>query len=130
MADAKTFTWSELGEHDKRESCWMVIDGKVLDVTKFLEDHPGGEEILLENSGVDATVAFEEIGHSDDAVALLKSMTIGTLVDTAKPPKKIPPKVTPAKAASSSSSGSSFVWILVPIVAAAAIAAYVFLGSQ
>ena len=29
----------------------MVIDGLVVDVTKFLEDHPGGEEVLLEQAG-------------------------------------------------------------------------------
>lgn len=57
----------------------MIIDGNVYDVTKFLDEHPGGDEVLLEQAGQDASDAFEEIGHSEDARELLKSMLLGTL---------------------------------------------------
>ena len=33
----------------------MVIKGKAYDVTKFLDEHPGGEEVLLDMAGKDAT---------------------------------------------------------------------------
>ncbi|MBA0834308.1 hypothetical protein Goarm_006674, partial [Gossypium armourianum] len=39
----------------------------VYNVTQFLEDHPGGDEVLLAASGKDATNDFEDVGHSDDA---------------------------------------------------------------
>lgn len=32
----------------------------------FLQ-HPGGEEVLIEQAGRDATEAFEDVGHSTDA---------------------------------------------------------------
>ena len=32
---------------------WMIISNKVYDVTKYLEDHPGGEEVLLDKGGMD-----------------------------------------------------------------------------
>ncbi|KAI8614262.1 cytochrome b5-like heme/steroid binding domain-containing protein [Chytriomyces sp. MP71] len=83
-----TFTWADVAEHNTRKSSWLVIEKNVYDVTKFLEEHPGGEEVMLENAGFDATDAFDEIGHSDDAKDLLKSMLIGTLEDSAKPPNK------------------------------------------
>ncbi len=35
-----------LSQHNTAESCWFVIRGVVYDVTKFLEDHPGGDDVL------------------------------------------------------------------------------------
>ena len=46
----------------------------------FLQ-HPGGEEILIENAGDDATEAFEDVGHSSDAREMLKDYLIGELVE-------------------------------------------------
>ncbi|KAJ3084304.1 cytochrome b5 [Rhizoclosmatium globosum] len=79
---SKTFTWADVQSHNTRKTCWLVIEKDVYDCTKFLEEHPGGEEVMMENAGFDATDAFEEIGHSDDARDLLKGMKIGTLVDS------------------------------------------------
>ncbi|XP_066355843.1 cytochrome b5-like isoform X2 [Miscanthus floridulus] len=47
----KLFAASEVALHASRKDCWVVIGGKVYDVTKFLEDHPGGEDVLLHASG-------------------------------------------------------------------------------
>lgn len=57
----------------------MVVDGKVYDVTKFLDEHPGGEDIMLDSSGRDATREFEDVGHSGEARAQLASLLVGTL---------------------------------------------------
>jgi cytochrome b involved in lipid metabolism len=43
--------------------------------------HPGGEEILIENAGDDATEAFEDVGHSSDAREMLKDYLIGELAE-------------------------------------------------
>ena len=51
----------------------------VYDVTKYLESHPGGEDILLENSGMDASDEFWDIGHSDVALDEMKKYKIGEL---------------------------------------------------
>ena len=42
--------------------------------------HPGGEDVILEHAGRDATIVFKEVGHSDDAKSLLKHHFIGLLV--------------------------------------------------
>ena len=47
----------EIAEHNKDADCWIVIHDKVYDVTKFLSDHPGGPESMLEFRGRDAGAA-------------------------------------------------------------------------
>jgi len=39
--------------------------------------HPGGDEVLVEEAGKDATEAFEDVGHSDEAREQLKPLFIG-----------------------------------------------------
>ncbi|CAG5098508.1 Oidioi.mRNA.OKI2018_I69.XSR.g15734.t1.cds [Oikopleura dioica] len=76
---SKVFSLEEVGKHNTGKDCWMVIHNKVYDVTKFLSEHPGGEEILLECAGVDATEGFEDVGHSADARELLQDYLVGDL---------------------------------------------------
>lgn len=41
--------------------------------------HPGGEEVLREQAGGDATENFEDVGHSTDARTMSESFIIGEL---------------------------------------------------
>jgi cytochrome b involved in lipid metabolism len=50
-ASGKSFTFEEVEKHNKKDDCWMIIHGKVYDVTNFLVEHPGGEEVMLESKG-------------------------------------------------------------------------------
>ncbi|BEI85353.1 hypothetical protein CcaverHIS002_0507540 [Cutaneotrichosporon cavernicola] len=38
---------------------WVVIDGEVYDMTKFLDDHPGGKDIIVANRSRDVTPLFK-----------------------------------------------------------------------
>lgn len=49
----------EIEKHNKVNDLWMVINGKVYDVTPFVDEHPGGEEVLVDCGGQDGTVPFE-----------------------------------------------------------------------
>lgn len=44
---------------------------------KLTMQHPGGDEVLLEEAGRDSTEAFEDVGHSDEARAMLDKMLLG-----------------------------------------------------
>ncbi|XP_077982471.1 cytochrome b5-like [Glandiceps talaboti] len=78
----RTYTWREVRDHDNFDSCWLVILNKVYDVTSFVREHPGGEEIIMEIAGTDATVPFIDKGHSKDAYSLLAKYCIGQLVQS------------------------------------------------
>jgi len=75
--EKKTFDLKEVAEHKAQDDCWMVIHGKVYDVTKFLDDHPGGDEVLLQTAGTDATDDFDNAGHSDNAKVQMEDFYLG-----------------------------------------------------
>ncbi|KAK7351601.1 hypothetical protein VNO77_11171 [Canavalia gladiata] len=79
VGDRSVFTLSQVAQHKSNKECWLVINGRVLDVTKFLEEHPGGEEVLLEVAGKDATNEFDAIGHSKVAQNLVLKYQVGVL---------------------------------------------------
>ena len=56
--------------------CLVGIQNMVVDVTKFIDTHPGSPETLTEAAGCEATELFTEIGHSSQAENLMKSMAI------------------------------------------------------
>ncbi|KAF4663508.1 hypothetical protein FOZ61_001613 [Perkinsus olseni] len=58
---------SEVAKHDSRDDCWIIVNGRVLDVTGFLGDHPGGEKSILNFAGRDASRMFNMI-HSPDVI--------------------------------------------------------------
>ncbi|MBA0751762.1 hypothetical protein Gogos_000666 [Gossypium gossypioides] len=80
----KLYTMQEASQHNTKDDCWIVIDGKVYDVTSYLDEHPGGDDVVLESTGKDATDDFEDAGHSKSAKELLESFCIGEL-DTSSP---------------------------------------------
>jgi cytochrome-b5 reductase len=51
----------------------------VYNVTEYVRDHPGGADVLCDVAGTDATAAYEDVGHSEDADEILKTFLVGTL---------------------------------------------------
>ena len=100
----------------------MIIGGKVIDVSKYLEDHPGGEEVLLDRVGQDATEDFEDVGHSQDARKQLATFEVGELP---------PSERKSAKAASGGGCGGGMgVMALVPVLLAAGAGYYYMTQMQ
>ncbi|XP_015079769.1 cytochrome b5-like [Solanum pennellii] len=90
----KVFNLAEVSQHNNAKDCWLIISGKVYDVTKFLEDHPGGDDVLLSATGKDATDDFEDVGHSSSARAMLDEYYVGE-IDSSTIPTSV--KYTPPK---------------------------------
>eukprot|EP00040_Diaphanoeca_grandis_P021434 m.114181 g.114181 ORF g.114181 m.114181 type:complete len:120 (-) comp28338_c1_seq1:1435-1794(-) len=115
---SKTIALAEVANHSSGTDCWVAIDGLVYDITKFLDQHPGGEEVVLETAGGDATEGFEDVGHSQDAREMLKEYLIGQLPEDEKA------KAKAVSTKNASEGGSSGMIAIVAIIVA--VAAYFF----
>lgn len=79
--ETKLFKREEVKSKNDSKTAWIIIHNSVYNVTDFLNEHPGGEEVLLEQAGKDGTEAFEDVGHSSDARDMMKKYKIGELVE-------------------------------------------------
>lgn len=95
---------------------------KVYDVTSYLDDHPGGAEVMLDVAGKDADEFFEDIGHSNDAREELAKHVIGVLKLTEEEKEKRR-LAAEKKSGGDSSGGMSMIAVL---VAAAGIGYYFY----
>ena len=81
MKDTKEkplMTWEQVSKHNTQESCYIVIEGFVYDVTKWLDRHPGGSKVLTNMAGVDCTDVFNAY-HTHEVRKSLKYYKIGKL---------------------------------------------------
>jgi cytochrome b involved in lipid metabolism len=68
----------EVAKHNSDTDCWVIIDGKVYDVTSFLSAHPTGPGCILELAGRDMTEAFKR-AHSYLSPSVISKVCIGTV---------------------------------------------------
>ncbi|KAK3214507.1 hypothetical protein GRF29_19g387259 [Pseudopithomyces chartarum] len=130
MAD-KTFTYSDVSAHSTKKDLYIVVHDKVYDSSSFVDEHPGGEEVLLDVGGQDATEAFEDVGHSDEAREILEGLLVGKLERKEGDPK--PKSYAQANASVANSDGASSgvgLYAIVLVGAALAFGAYKYLQAQ
>ena len=53
----------EVATHNSKTDCWVVINGKVCNLTEFMNRHPGGATVIVANAGKDASKLWNKI-HS------------------------------------------------------------------
>ena len=71
----KEYTMDEISEHDTMESCWIVVNNLVLDVTKFMQYHPAGINSILNKGGIVCDKDYEF--HSKEAKEIFWKFVIG-----------------------------------------------------
>lgn len=71
-------TASEVSTHNDRSSAWIIYNGKVYDLTKFVSEHPGGSSTILRYAGRDATRVFNA-NHGSSERRDLERYYIGDL---------------------------------------------------
>jgi len=74
-------TLDEVSYHNSVDDAWIVVYDKIYEMTEYLESsrHPGGEDVIQEYLGYDATLAFRGVNHSKSALRVLDKYCIGIL---------------------------------------------------
>ncbi|KAI8988288.1 delta-6-fatty acid desaturase [Mycotypha africana] len=68
---------------DPEAKKYIIIDNKLYDVTEFLVDHPGGQDVLLTHIGKDASDVFHAM-HPNSAYETLANCYVGDVEETEK----------------------------------------------
>ncbi|KAH6865763.1 uncharacterized protein J4E88_003761 [Alternaria novae-zelandiae] len=131
MSADKEFTYSDVSEHNTKKDLYIVVHDKVYNASSFVDEHPGGEEVLLDVGGQDSTEAFEDVGHSDEAREILDGLLVGNLKRQEGDPK---PKsyAQPGTTATTTDGASTGVglYAIILLGGALAFAAYTMMNKQ
>jgi cytochrome b involved in lipid metabolism len=83
----------EINKHNNPSDCWMLINGKVYNITSYFGSHPGGNSTMAATCGEDATAEYATKNpsstsssggqsHSSGATSMLANYYIGDLNQT------------------------------------------------
>jgi len=89
------YTLTEIAPHSSESDCWIIVRGKVYDVTTYIPSHPGGRRNITNVCGNEVTSVFAAI-HSNRAWDLLGSYRIGNVTTG---PANTPAPATPTTSA-------------------------------
>ena len=79
---ARVYSEKEVSEHHSLQDAWVLVDGRVCDVTGFLRSHPGGLDVLKGHLGADISHVLRSAKfhqHSRAAFEVLDQCCIGVL---------------------------------------------------
>ncbi|MFA5927498.1 MAG: cytochrome b5-like heme/steroid binding domain-containing protein [Patescibacteria group bacterium] len=81
----KTYAASEVAQHNSANDCWLIISGKVYNLTNYLYSHPGSASAILPYCGADGTTGYSTKDqrraspHSSYADSLLPDYYMGDI---------------------------------------------------
>lgn len=64
VSETKYYSWDEIAKHCKKKDSWIVVDGKVYDISSWAFRHPGGIDVISSYAGQDASEPFQAF-HPD-----------------------------------------------------------------
>ncbi|ORY98402.1 cytochrome b5-like heme/steroid binding domain-containing protein [Absidia repens] len=126
---SKVFSTADVNAHQSRGDLWVVVHNKVYDITEFVVEHPGGEEVLFDEAGKDATESFEDIGHSDEAREMLEKYLVGELDAASRVDNHKFDPIRAGELPEEKPSGSAL-RVIIPALAVAGVLVYKFILSK
>ena len=78
----KEFSLEDIAKHNTKDDCWVSVNGMALNVTDFLENHPGGPKAILLYAGKDATEEFNMLHDKNVIEVCSLSKTVLTSRNT------------------------------------------------
>ncbi|KAL9557078.1 hypothetical protein PS6_001999 [Mucor atramentarius] len=135
------YSLDDVSKHNTKDDLWMTIHNKVYNITEFVLEHPGGEEVLLDEAGMqyqfkltvynalgkDATEAFEDIGHSDEAREILEKYLVGTLDEASQNSTYKFNVIRAGELPEEKKQSGSFLRVVLPALAVVGVIAYKFI---
>ncbi|GKU11942.1 unnamed protein product, partial [Fusarium langsethiae] len=70
--ETRIVSLAEIKQHNTADDCWIAVHSKVWDITHFINQHPGGPDVLLNLAGSDATDIYNDV-HAPDIIEDLPS---------------------------------------------------------
>ena len=76
----EAISMSEVAEHNSSDDCWSAINGKVYNLTDWIDKHPGGSVIIKSLCGQDGSIGFTaQHGGKNRPETELARFLVGTL---------------------------------------------------
>ncbi len=78
--NGSAYTTAQVATHNVQSNCWIIILGKIYNVTSFMASHPGGVSAIANRCGTDSTNVFTTSAwhaHSSYAYSLLPTYYVG-----------------------------------------------------
>ena len=74
----QVFTRDQVAQSNPDETLLTIIDSRVYDLTDFTDGHPGGETVLRQVAGKDATSEFYNL-HRHEVLTKYADLCVGTI---------------------------------------------------
>ncbi|CAN8314337.1 unnamed protein product [Cochlearia groenlandica] len=115
---AHLISFHDMAKHKCKNDCWILIHGKVYDVSTFIDEHPGGDNVLLAVTGKDASIDFDDVRHSEEAKETMKKYCIGEVDQSTVPVtvKYIPPWEKKEEEITKKEYGNNMIVYLIPLL--------------
>ncbi|EAW06288.1 cytochrome b5-like heme/steroid binding domain-containing protein [Aspergillus clavatus NRRL 1] len=81
---SQSFTPAQVSSHNTPDSLYIIIDQAVYDVTKFVDEHPGGAKILKRVAGKDASKQFWKYHNDGVLKKYAPKLKVGEVKEVAK----------------------------------------------
>ncbi|TPX37119.1 hypothetical protein SmJEL517_g00967 [Synchytrium microbalum] len=89
-ANNRWYSTAEIARHNTEKDCWIIVNGKVFDVTSFLDDHPGGKKILVKVAGTDASKQFAQFHNPSVLESHAAKLLVGEVGEAPAPSAVVP----------------------------------------
>ncbi|CAE7705677.1 ppsA [Symbiodinium sp. CCMP2592] len=96
LEEGTVLTAEEVARHNQVGDCWTIFQGRVYDISAYIDFHPGGKKQIMQGAGKDMTSLFHKAHPWVSMEGLVGKLCLGPLV--AKPMAKTQSQPTVAKA--------------------------------
>ncbi|CAE7780161.1 cyb5r4 [Symbiodinium sp. CCMP2456] len=84
LEEGTVLTAEEVARHNQAADCWTIFQGRVYDISAYIDFHPGGKKQIMQGAGKDMTSLFHKAHPWVSMEGLVGKLCLGPLV--AKPP--------------------------------------------